>query len=169
MVPAIEENSETAEITATPPAEPQPPADSDLDGLIDELDSCPQSPAGFPVGNDGCGLLGGDIKGLRFESDSITLVVGSTNGLDEIARLLVENPDARIQIYAHTDSTGSEIEQSRRTRGRLRSLGVYLVNSGVRSDQLVLRSFAAKRPIFDNNSEQGRLDNNRVEVFEFPR
>ena len=154
---------------AAPPAAPQAPADSDLDGLIDEQDSCPQSPTGFPVGKDGCGLLDGDIQGLRFENDSTTLVQGSTDALDELAQLLVEHPDARIQLYSHTDATGSETEQSRRTRGRLRSVGVYLVNQGVRSNQLVLRSFAAKRPEFDNNTEQGRLDNNRIEVFEFPR
>ena len=68
--------------------------DFDLDNIPDELDSCPRSAAGFPVGSDGCGLLGGDIIGLRFESDAVTLVSGTTSGLDYMARLLVQNPDS---------------------------------------------------------------------------
>lgn len=144
-------------------------ADVDGDGIVDELDSCAISPQGFPVGNDGCSLFGGEIEGLRFESDSVTLVDGSTDGLDYLARLLVQFPDARIELVSHTDATGSETEQSRRTRGRLRSVGLYLVDQGVRSRQLVLRSFAAERPRVSNDTEQGRRANNRVEVIEKPR
>ena len=75
----------------------------------------------------------------------------------------------RIELVSHTDNTGTEAEQSRRTRGRLKSIGIYLVSKGVRSRQLVLRSYAAKRPKFDNATVQGRRANNRIEIVERPR
>ena len=144
-------------------------SDVDGDGIANELDSCAVSPRGFPVGNDGCSLFGGEIDSLRFESDSVTLATGSTDGLDYLANLLVQFPQARIELVAHTDTTGTEIEQTRRTRGRLRSIGLYMVSQGVRSRQLILRSFGSERAKFDNNTEQGRIANNRVEVVEKPR
>jgi len=70
---------------------------------------------------------------------------------------------------AHTDNSGGAAEQSRRTRGRLRNLGLYLIAEGVRSEQLILRSFAANRPKADNSTADGRLSNNRVEIVERPR
>jgi OOP family OmpA-OmpF porin len=39
---------------ATPP--PKPPADSDGDGVTDDMDKCPGTPAGTPVNADGCPL-----------------------------------------------------------------------------------------------------------------
>ncbi len=39
---------------ATPP--PKPPADSDGDGVIDDMDKCPGTPAGTQVNADGCPL-----------------------------------------------------------------------------------------------------------------
>lgn len=142
--------------------------DSDGDGLLNSSDNCPDSPAGFPVKSDGCSELEGEITGLQFESDSVTLLDSTTSPLVNIARLLNQNPQARIELVAHTDNTGVEAEQSRRTRGRLRSIGVFLIDQGVRSEQLVLRSFGAKRPKVDNNNIEGRRINNRVEVFERP-
>ena len=143
-------------------------ADADADNVPDSLDQCPQSPRGFPVDNVGCPSLRGDITGLDYESDSTTLLEGSTESLDEVARLLAEFPDARIDVRAYTDSSGSVIEQARRTRGRLRSIGLYLVDKGVRARQLVLRSFAAENPAYDNNTLAGRRANNRIEINENP-
>jgi len=114
-------------------------------------------------------VLEGPLTGLVYESDAITLVETAKSNLDALASLLVQYPEARIELESHTDNSGSEAEQSRRTRGRLRSIGEYLVSKGVRSDQLVLRSLAGTRPAFNNATQQGRQANNRVEVFEKPR
>ena len=142
--------------------------DSDADGVPGDRDECPQSARGFPVDDVGCPLLRGSIAGLEYESDSTSLVEGSTSNLDFVADLLTENPQARIEVQAYTDNSGSPTEQARRTRGRLRSIGVYLVNKGVQTRQLVLRSFAADNPAYDNETLAGRRANNRLEISESP-
>ncbi|MFK7893429.1 MAG: OmpA family protein, partial [Granulosicoccus sp.] len=144
-------------------------ADSDADGVMNAEDRCPASTRGFPVNVAGCGVFFGELDGVEFSDDNREIVGDTTQSLDAYARLLQRFPQSRIEIVAHTDDSGTQAEQSLRTRTRLRALGLYLVDKGVSKDQLILRSFGGNRPRNDNSTEAGRKANNRIEIFERPR
>lgn len=144
--------------------------DSDNDGVDDDADLCQSSTPGYPVRADGCSLLDGVLSGIRFKPASSELEAGSEVQLDFLIDILVNRfPDARIELHSHTDNEGDVRSQAILTRGRLRTVGTYLVNRGVRANQLVLRSFGGSRPLYDNVSQVGRDANNRIEVIERPR
>lgn len=143
--------------------------DSDADGIINSSDRCPDSIPGFPVNRAGCGVLTGELFGLEFSADNSQVLEGRAGPLDGFAALLAGYPDARIEIAAYTDNSGTIEEQSQRTRARLRTIGTYLVKRGASIDQLILRSFGSKRSKYDNQTEAGRRANNRIIVFERPR
>jgi len=124
--------------------------DADVDGIPDEFDDCPNSLEAYPVLDNGC--------------------PGADDQLDFLADVLAQYPEARIELKAHTDNSRDEREQSILTRARLRTIGTYLViERGVRARRLVLRSLGGAEPIADNNTESGRLENNRIEISENPR
>jgi outer membrane protein OmpA-like peptidoglycan-associated protein len=143
--------------------------DSDGDGIMDASDKCPESAPNFPVNVAGCGVFKGELAGLQFNRDNTQITSGTADTLDSFARLLTEYPGSRIEIVAHTDDSGSELEQAARTRTRLKTIGTYLVRQGATTDQLILRSFGAKRAKYSNQTDVGRRANNRVEIFESPR
>jgi len=141
-------------------------ADADLDGIADSLDECPASRAGYPVRDNGCSLLNGVLSGVLFVDKTAVLETSSEVQLDYLADLLQRYPDAKIQLLAHTDSTGTTIDQARLTRGRLKTVGTYLLKRGVSARRITLRSLGSESPRFDNATEAGRSANNRIEILE---
>lgn len=144
-------------------------ADKDGDGISDQSDVCPLSQAGYPVQANGCALFDGVLGGITFAARSSELETGSNVQLDYLVKLLNEYPNASIELQAHTDNFETMREQSILTRSRLKTVGLYLVQKGIKSNRLVLRSFGGRRPIQDNNTKDGRHGNNRIEISEHTR
>jgi len=109
------------------------------------------------------------MDGVNFVPGTANLAPGSEAQLDNLANLMLgEYPDIRVEVHAHTDDGGDVRAQSVLTRGRLRTVGSYLVERGVRSNRLVLRSFGGSRPVSGNDTAEGRAANNRIEIIERP-
>lgn len=142
--------------------------DSDEDGIEDGVDRCAASTPGYPVDNRGCSLFHGLLADLTFGDRSAEFSADSYRVMDRLAETLLEYPESYVELVAHTDNRGTEAEQSALTRQRLRAIGVYLVGKGVAQERLLLRSFGAKRPAYDNQSASGQRRNNRIEIFENP-
>ena len=81
---------------------------------------------------------------------------------------MLQFPESRIQLLAHTDSIGNRVDQANITRSRLRVIGSYLVRKGVSARRMVLRSLGGESPLYDNQTASGRTANNRIEVLEQP-
>jgi len=144
--------------------------DADVDGIPDEFDDCPNSLEAYPVLDNGCPQLEGVLSGIQFVENTAELLPGADDQLNFLADVLAQYPEARIELKAHTDNSRDQREQSILTRARLRTIGTYLViERGVRARRLVLRSLGGAKPIADNNTEAGRLENNRIEISENPR
>lgn len=175
-IPPITANSPTVPSIPTRPAQPigsQAPAgidDGDRDGIANDVDDCPSSELGFPVRANGCPLFDGVLSGLKFVEGSEELAPGSEAQLNFLAGLLVsEYPGARVELHSHTDNEGDVRSQAILTRGRLKTVGMFLIDKGVRANRLILRSFGGSRPLFDNATPEGRASNNRFEILERPR
>ena len=142
-------------------------ADSDGDGVPDSVDECAGSAPGYPVRDSGCPLLNGVLSAVKFRTGSSVFQPESLAQLDALASLLKRYPDSRIQILVHTDTSVSERQQAILTRGRIRALGTYLLNSGIRANRLILRSMGGTVPVSDNSTAEGRALNNRIEILEY--
>ena len=141
-------------------------ADTDLDGIADDIDECAASRAGYPVRDNGCSLLNGVLSGVTFVGKTAVLESTSAIQLDYLADLLQRYPDAGIQLLAHTDSSGCIVVQATLMRNRLKTVGTYLVQRGVSARRMTLRSLGSESPRFDNATETGRSANNRIEILE---
>jgi len=167
-IPAVPNESVTAPAIPAAPTAPAQNAIADADGdrVPDASDQCPASAVGFPVRANGCALFDGVLSGVNFSPRSSLLLQESTAQLDYLANVLNQYPEARIELHSHTDDQGSVREQAILTRGRLRTIGTYLVGRGVKANRLILRSFGGTRPLYDNGTTEGRAGNNRIEVLE---
>lgn len=141
-------------------------ADQDADGIANGDDQCLDSQRGFPVRENGCPLFDGVLSGVRFVEGTARLEPGSERQLDSLVNVLLQYPEAKIELHSHSDNSGSLTDQSVLTRARLRTVGTYLLERGIRSNRMTLRSFGGAKPRFDNATEEGKQRNNRIEVFE---
>lgn len=137
--------------------------DFDSDGVVDDLDACPDTPPGTPVNTLGCEMFNGVLEGVNFNTNSDILIPSSTVELDEVVATLNAFPEVNIAIHAHTDSQGDEDNNLELSRRRALAVARYLTSKGIAMDRLQARAFGETRPIADNSTKEGRLVNRRVE------
>ncbi len=168
--------------------------DSDGDGVIDAVDRCPNTPAGRKVNEVGCeldtdndGIVDGadkcptvyaktadgcpeaapqklTLEGVNFENNKATLKPESFATLDQAAVTLKEWGDVRVEVAGHTDSVGKDSYNLALSQRRAESVRQYLIGKGVAANRLFARGYGETRPVADNATEDGRLQNRRVEL-----
>ncbi|MDR5898900.1 OmpA family protein [Halomonas vilamensis] len=103
-------------------------------------------------------------SGVTFGFDSADLTNEARSALNEVANVLTQYQDTRVNIAGHTDSTGDANYNQRLSERRAQAVGGYLNQSGVSSTRLNMMGFGEDRPIASNETEQGRTQNRRVEI-----
>jgi len=157
--PVVQAAPAAAVVPATPP-------DSDHDGVPDNIDQCPDTPAGVQVDAVGCPLKGSiTLEGVNFEYNSAALTAPSHAPLDEIASGLQKHPRLKVEIQGHTDSTGSVAYNMKLSQKRADSVRDYLVNGGAKPEQLVTKGYGPTQPAASNKTAEGRAKNRRVVMF----
>jgi outer membrane protein OmpA-like peptidoglycan-associated protein len=140
------------------------PADSDGDGVPDDVDKCPDSPADKPVDADGCTIVSVVLKNVQFESNSSELTSGSSESLDKVVNAMNEYDQLRIEIQAHTDNMGDASYNLSLSEKRANSVRDYLIAKGVAANRMKVKGFGETQPIADNSTRDGRAENRRVEL-----
>jgi len=140
------------------------PADSDGDGVPDDVDKCPDSPTDKPVDADGCTIVSVVLKNVQFESNSSDLTAGSSESLDKVVNAMNEYDQLRIEIQAHTDNMGEAAYNLSLSEKRANSVRDYLIAKGVAANRMEVKGYGETQPIADNSTRDGRATNRRVEL-----
>lgn len=102
--------------------------------------------------------------GVTFDVGSYTIKPAFRDTLDAVANSLQEYPNSIVDVYGHTDSTGSEEFNQRLSEQRAQAVSNYLTSRGVNSARLRWQGFGETLPIADNSTAEGRAQNRRVEI-----
>jgi outer membrane protein W len=152
---------------APPPPPPPPPppapakcADGDMDGVCDEMDKCPNTPAGTKVDKAGCPLE--QTLKVLFDFDSAELRPESITELERVVTFMNDVPFAAALIEGHTDSVGSDAYNLKLSDRRAKSVYDYLTSRGVDPARLSSIGHGEAKPIADNATDEGRQLNRRV-------
>ncbi|MBQ9395015.1 MAG: OmpA family protein [Proteobacteria bacterium] len=152
--------------------------DSDGDGIYDVDDKCPHEPETFNgyEDEDGCPdadpdalveLTAGKInikEQVFFETSKAIIKSESFELLDQVAKLLVDNPHiGNVTVEGHTDSRGKYKYTVKLSQDRAESVMKYLVDHGVDPARLNAIGYGPDRPIDSNDTKEGRARNRRVE------
>ncbi|MFT3699562.1 MAG: OmpA family protein [Kofleriaceae bacterium] len=101
---------------------------------------------------------------VQFDTGKATLLPASFSLLDEVAKVLKDNPQIEVvSVEGHTDSTGSADFNRTLSQSRAESVAKYLSGKGVKAARLQPKGFGPDRPIADNATDAGRDANRRVE------
>jgi OOP family OmpA-OmpF porin len=147
-------------VAAPPPPEPVAAvSDLDGDGVLDPDDACPGTPVAATVDERGCWVL----SNLLFESDSFAVDPDALSEIEGVAAVLEANPDLRIRIEGHADSTGSEAYNQRLSEKRADAVKRSLEAAGIEPERLEAQGFGEGRPVASNDTPESRTGNRRIE------
>lgn len=103
------------------------------------------------------------LENIFFDVDKYDLQEKSLTELRKILRFLQENPGVRVEISGHTDNTGSASYNVQLSEKRAAAVNSYLVSQGISAGRLIPKGYGSQQPIADNDSEEGRQKNRRIE------
>ncbi len=103
------------------------------------------------------------MEGITFELSKATLTNESKIVLDNIARILSENTDIKMQVNGYTDNTGNASANRKTSLNRAKAVVEYLISKGIDTKRLLPQGFGPGNPIASNKTEEGRAKNRRVE------
>lgn len=101
---------------------------------------------------------------LYFETGSATLKPQSQQQVKNIAAIMKSYSDVNLKIGGYTDNTGSEDLNMRISQERANVALQSLVDLGVSADRLKAEGYGAQHPIANNETEEGRAQNRRIDV-----
>jgi outer membrane protein OmpA-like peptidoglycan-associated protein len=114
--------------------------------------------------DNGAAILVNLPDGVTFDVGSYSLKPEFRATLDQIAQSLNQYPSSLIDVYGHTDSTGSDAYNQTLSENRARSVANYLTAKGVTAARIRSQGFGESMPIADNATDDGRRRNRRVEI-----
>ncbi|HOT28777.1 MAG TPA: OmpA family protein [Candidatus Ozemobacteraceae bacterium] len=154
--------------TAVTNVPPKPAASDLVGGISPEI-----SKDGFLIPEEwGLGSAVNDLRqdsrivfrDITFDLNSSTIKPESYPTLQRLLFLIQSNAESRFLIEGHTDSTGDASVNQQLSVERAEAVKTWLVNNGIAGDRLETVGFGASQPTASNDTEEGRLQNRRVEV-----
>ena len=86
------------------------------------------------------------IENIFYDFDKATLRPESKKALDEMIKMLNDNPNVTIELGAHTDRKGSEQYNERLAQRRAQSVVDYLIAGGIAQDRLEAKGYGESVP-----------------------
>ena len=104
-------------------------------------------------------------NGILFGFNKTNLSAGAKQSLSKFAASLQNNPQTNVQIWGFTDNKGTREVNDRVSAERAQVVKTYLNNAGVSNSRMTSAGYAWDNPVASNDTEAGRAQNRRVEVY----
>ncbi len=149
-----------------------PIPDKDGDGVNDEEDKCPEVKGTRQY--NGClpEVVKKEIvekvnyaaKRIQFKQAEAALLPNSLKVLDEVAKILQDNPDIKLSIEGHTANNGYYDANMRLSQMRADNVKAYLEKKGISPERLKAKGFGPTQPVSKGKTPAEIALNRRVEL-----
>lgn len=104
------------------------------------------------------------LRGVRFDFDKANIRPDARAILDEAVHTLKSEGEVDVVVEGHTDSRGTEAYNLKLSQRRADAVRQYLAGHGVDPKRLTVEAYGESRPVANNDTEEGRAQNRRVEL-----
>jgi outer membrane protein OmpA-like peptidoglycan-associated protein len=102
---------------------------------------------------------------IQFRADTAIMLPGEREKLDKIIDILRRYVERKIMVSGHTALAGTAEGRERLSRERAAVVAAYIIEQkACTPDRMIVRGYGAERPLGDNNTDEGRRMNRRVEI-----
>lgn len=142
--------------------------DSDNDGVCDNVDKCPDTPANTTVDADGCPAVAEVVRvelDVKFDFDKSKVKEESYSDIQNLADFMNQYPQTTTTVEGHTDSVGTDAYNQNLSERRANAVRDVLVDQyGVGGERVDAVGYGESQPVADNATAEGRAINRRVEA-----
>ena len=104
-------------------------------------------------------------SGILFDFNKATLKADAKKQLDKFAAEMADMPETDITVLGHTDNIGSAEANQKVSDNRANAVSNYLQSKGIAKSRIVAEGHSYNEPVASNDTEAGRAQNRRVEIF----
>jgi outer membrane protein OmpA-like peptidoglycan-associated protein len=101
---------------------------------------------------------------LYFSDTQIQLNQNMKDYLASVAVYLKEHPKATVVIDTHTDNRGLPAENKKKSDDRASAALKYLLSKTISKARIFAKGLGDIKPVGDNNTDEGRRKNRRIEI-----
>ena len=101
---------------------------------------------------------------INFDTGKATIKDESMPIIDQMVELMQTNADLKVEIQGHTDNVGKPEANKKLSEDRANAVKKALVDRGIAADRMSAVGYGDTKPVADNNTEEGRAKNRRVEL-----
>ena len=101
---------------------------------------------------------------INFDTGKSVIRPESGAIIEQIVQMLKSNPELKLSVEGHTDNVGTAASNMVLSEERARSVVNAIVGQGISKERLSSSGYGQDKPIADNNTEEGRARNRRVEL-----
>lgn len=119
---------------------------------------------GVSVTRHGDNIILNMPSNITFATDSADVQPGFYQTLNSVALVLRRYNQTLVDVYGHTDSTGSDEYNLQLSQRRAAAVANYLIAQGNDRQRFAVIGLGKTQPIASNATEAGRAQNRRVEI-----
>jgi len=105
-----------------------------------------------------------NMADVLFDTGKYDLRQVAREKLARLSGIVLAHPGLSLAVEGHTDSTGSDELNQKLSEQRAGGVRDYLVAQGLASGSITAQGFGESMPVADNNTNEGRQKNRRVEI-----
>jgi outer membrane protein OmpA-like peptidoglycan-associated protein len=104
------------------------------------------------------------VYGILFDTGKATLQPASDEPLSQVLQMLQQDDSLKVLIEGHTDNLGAPAANQALSEKRAQAVRDWLIAKGIAANRLAAKGYGASKPVADNNTDEGRAKNRRVEL-----
>jgi OOP family OmpA-OmpF porin len=104
------------------------------------------------------------LDNLIFNAGTSKIETSSFEELNQVVKMLKDNPKMVIQLEGHTDFQGSPTANMKLSQERVDAVKNYLTSKGASKSSIKTKAFGGTQPISRENTDEAHKLNRRVEL-----
>ncbi|MEM6190786.1 OmpA family protein [Shewanella scandinavica] len=146
------------------------PVDSDNDGVYDDKDQCPATPATHKVDSVGCTIYENvknkeDVGSIQFANDSAVVKKVFYKDIERLANYLNKNPEFTVEIAGHASNVGKPDYNMVLSDKRADAVAQILVEKyGISQSRVTSNGYGVTQPLVAGDSKEAHAANRRIEA-----
>ena len=105
------------------------------------------------------------FDGVNFRTGSAALTDESSTQLDNLVALMNAYKNMAIRVEGHTDNTGDANANMKLSNQRALAVKKYLMDNAIAAGRVEAKGMGQSQPIASNDTEEGRAQNRRIDVY----
>lgn len=102
------------------------------------------------------------LENIYYDYDKATIRSDAIPALQELAKMLKDNPSINVELSAHTDCRGTAFYNINLSQSRALSVTRFLIDAGIDQERLIAKGYGKSKPALECNCDDCTEDQHQI-------